>query len=280
MAKMRDLKLRLGMIVADVEMHKASNERTSIAFKQVHQHQDGSLSQVGRLDYCKDDACPGHKGLKREEIGKGYEFKKGQFVEIDKAKLDALKAAEDGEITLTEVVPFSEIEKQPYMLTGSIYYLTPLSRAKFPPTEYRLLREIGSKVALGRICMDDRVQAVAVTADPSGCLMMYKLRFPDEVRPKPRVELPEADPGYLAIMQQIIAGMTKPEMDLSYRDDYELAKRQLVENTVAGVETTIPAPARPTVQNPDIKAVLEAMLAAQGGEKPKARAKGKKGKAA
>ncbi len=274
MGAMRNLKLQIGLLAADVALAKATNERNSITFNRIHKHKvdaNGNLvpclSATGQKIYCK--AC-NVEVTNQDDLGKGYEHAKGQFIEVTDAELDAIKTETNGALIVTEIVTKDEFQQRPYMMSGSVYYLTPPAKDKYPPQTYAMIYEAMKQdqgVAIAKTAMYGRTQAMAIVAGDSGCLLMYMLRYPDEVRPQPLLQLPPIDQKQLPLVRQILDLMKTPSMDLSYRDDYEDGKKTVIENKLKGIVPVVATPAPPVVQNnaieDQLKATIEMMKAAK-----------------
>jgi Ku protein len=262
MAKMRELKLKIGLMSVDCSLERATEDRQQIDLNQIHKHADGSMWPVGKKDYCKDPTCPEHKEIPRTAIGKGYPIAKGQWVEVDPDVIKNLKVPSNGAIIVNEVVERSEFLSRPHLIGGT-YYLTPVSNTRYPATEFALVHAaLGQdSVAVGRTVLSDKTEAVAIVAGSNGCLVMYKLRYADEIRPEPTVTHPPVDKGQLQMVSQMIGFIKKPQMDLSAVNDFEEAKKLYCESLAAGVTPSVPvAPAITAVQPENLTERLKASL--------------------
>lgn len=287
MGAVQNARLQIGMLATDVSLLKATNERNSIAFNRAHKHAPGAkdkngnplpaVSFTGEKVYCKD--CGKELPSGDPELTKGYSFSKGQLIEIPAAHLTALKVPSSGAILVSEVIGADRINERPFMLSGSYYHLVPPQKAKHVDPAYGLILEglKGGSYAIGQTAIYGRTQTVAITAG-TNCLLMYMLRYPSEVRQEPTVNIPNVDPAMLAMCKQILGILKKPDINLNYVDDYETAKKNLVDMLMQGVMTLPQAPQAPTVVNTSLEDQLKATLAALQAEEPK-KAKGKKKKA-
>jgi non-homologous end joining protein Ku len=301
MGNVQNARLQIGLLATDVSLQKATNERNAISFNRAHKHTPGAkdsagnplpaVSFTGEKVYCKDCGVEIPSG--DPSLTKGYSYQKGQLIEVPEAHLTALKVPSSGAILVSEVVSPDEINCRPFMLSGSYYHLVPPSKAKHIDPAYGLILESlkDGSYAVGQTAIYGRTQTVAITAGQN-CLLMYMLRYPTEVRQEPQVTIPPVDQANLAMCKQILGILRKPSINLNYADDYETAKKNLVDMLMQGITTLPQAPTAPVVANKSIEEQLKATLAALQGQAPaaetkepeakapKGKAKGKKGKAA
>ena len=181
--------IRLALVSIPVEIFPATKSGKSIAFHQVHE------PSGQRVRYEK--VVPGIGPVDRDEIVKGYEVEKGEYVlldqeEIDKVKLDSRKTLE-----LKQFVKLSDIDPIYY---DKPYYVTPaddLAEEAFVVVRDALKKT--GKVGIGQLAM--RGQEYVVSLKPCGRGMVLEtLRYADEVN-KPS-----------AFFRDI--GDTKPDSDL------------------------------------------------------------------
>ena len=97
----------------------------------------------------------------------------------------------------------------------------------------------GSKKAgIGRLILRDKEDVVLVTEHEGG-LMMYKLRYPYEVRDIkniPNLKDEDIDEAQLKLAEQLVESLTKKFEDVNFEDRYRDALLELVEQKVSGKE--------------------------------------------
>lgn len=280
MGAMQNLRVQFGIISFDVAMQKATNERNAIAFNRLHKHKDSGkkdkdgnpiyepcLGPTGQKIYCK--ACNA-QDLASDAMTKGYEFRKGEFIEVTEQELDSLKVDTNGAIAVKEIVPTSELTKRMAIMTGNVYYLTPPAKAKFLDPTYGLMFTAlqGDRVAIGHTAMYGRTQACAIVAGPN-CFLMYTLRYPEEIRPAPNVQLPAVDQNQLKMAKQILDLLGQTDIDFTYHDDYEAAKKNLIDMKMAGMPIQQPVAQQPVVVNNSVEDMLKKTLEALQANPPK-----------
>src|SRR2546421_9110770 len=96
--------LRLSLVSCPIAMFPATSEREKIRFHQIHK-------QTGhRIRYQKvDDET--RKPVEPDDIVKGYEVSKGEYVEVTDEELEAVALESTKTIEIDEFVPKSEIDQ-------------------------------------------------------------------------------------------------------------------------------------------------------------------------
>jgi DNA end-binding protein Ku len=164
--------LRLSLVTCPIALFPATSESEKISFNQINK-------KTGhRIRYLKVDAETGEE-VPNEEIIKGYQIDKGQYLEVTKDELDNIALESTRTIEIDEFVPRSEIDDL-YLVRP--YYIMP--DGKVGHDAFAVIREtIRSldKVALARVVLTNREHVIALEARDKG-LMGILLRYPYEVR--------------------------------------------------------------------------------------------------
>src|SRR5690606_23252585 len=138
----------------------------------------------------------------REEIVKGYEFAKGQYVLFEPEELKALEAVATQTIDITEFVLGEQVDR---LYLNKAYYLGP---DKGGARAYRLLpaalRETG-RVAIGKYAARGKQYLVMVRPLEEG-LVMEQLHYAGELRSFAEVPIDEAPikPEELELAKQLV----------------------------------------------------------------------------
>ena len=129
--------LRLSLVTCPVALYPATSESEKISFNQLNR------ATGHRIKYLKVDADTGDE-VPNEDIVKGYELDKGQYIEVSKAELEeiALESTRTIEIDKTDIDPR-------YLIRP--YYLRP--DGKVSHDAFAVIREM-DKVAIGRVVAD------------------------------------------------------------------------------------------------------------------------------
>ena len=160
--------LRLSLVTCPVALYPATSESEKISFNQLNR------ATGHRIKYLKVDADTGDE-VPNEDIVKGYELDKGQYIEVSKAELEeiALESTRTIEIDKTDIDPS-------YLIRP--YYLRP--DGKVSHDAFAVIRETireMDKVAIGRVVLTNREHIIALEPLDKG-LVGTVLRYPYEVR--------------------------------------------------------------------------------------------------
>jgi DNA end-binding protein Ku len=211
--------------------------------------------------------------VEKEEVIKGYEYERGQFVTFTPEELKALDLESSKVIDLEMFAPRSEVDP---VYFNSPYYLYPDGQMAVEAIGVigAAMAETGV-VGIGRLTLSRRERMVMVEPRGTG-MVLITLRAAQEVR---AAEFPRADGAIyaemLAIARAIIAQRTGKFEPSMFRDRYQEALRELIEAKMKGVAIqprAVPTPA-PVI---DLMAALKRSLAREA-RAPK-RASAKKGR--
>src|SRR5919201_3004837 len=173
--------ISFGLVSIPVKLYSATQPSAGLSFNLL---QGKCGSRVRQQYFCAKD---GEK-VERDEMVKGYEVAKDQYVTFTKAELEALEEASSQKIEISEFVPLAEVDP---IYFDKPYYLGPDRGAA---KAYRLLSEAmrrSGKAALARYAA--RGKGYLVLLRPlDGRLVMQQLLYSDEVRPF-EVEIEEAE---------------------------------------------------------------------------------------
>ena len=266
--------IRFSLVTIPVNLYSAVESSGTISFNQLHNKDNG---RVGYEKKCKK--CG--KTLSNDEIVKGYEFQPDNYIiieneDLQKVKLESTKTIEiEGFVNISEVSP---------MLYDSPYFIGPdgevgkKAYALFTET----LKETG-KMGIGKVVMRDREDVVMI-APQENAMMMYKLRYPNELRSIssiPQVNGLKADKDQLKLAKTLVDSMTTTLDKIELKDKYQDALREMIEAKAEGKE--IVSPEKEIEPVTDIMAALKLSLEqAKKDKMPMEKAKGavKKEKAA
>jgi DNA end-binding protein Ku len=210
--------------------------------------------------------------IEREEVAKGYEYERGQFVTFTPAELKALDVESSKIIDLETFVPRAEVDP--------VYFSTPYYVYPDGPIAVETFRVIGAamaeagEVGLGRVTLSRRERPVMVEPRGAG-MVLITLRASEEVRAATFEKSDaEIDPDMVAIAGTIIDRRSGHFDPTAFRDRYQEAPRELIEAKIKGL------PVRPKrIASPrsvlDLMAALKRSLAQEtGAAKPKPKAAG------
>jgi len=162
--------LRLALVSIPVEIYSATKSGASVAFRQIHEPSGKPVK------YLK--SVPGIGPVDADDIMKGYEYEKGNFVLLEEEELEAVRLESKKTLELTLFVPASDIDITYY---EKPYYVVPAD--DLANEAFIVLREALKRtkmVGLGQLAMRGREYVVSVKPCGKG-MVMETLRYADEL---------------------------------------------------------------------------------------------------
>jgi DNA end-binding protein Ku len=163
--------IRLALVSIPVEIYPATKSGATISFRQIHEPSGKPINY--------EKVVQGIGPVDRDEIVKGYEVSKGNFVLLDEDEIEAAKVESKRTLELVQFVDANEID---IFYFEKPYYVVP--QDDLAEEAYVVLREAlkaKKKVALGQLSVRGREQLVSLKPCGKG-LVMETLRYEDEVR--------------------------------------------------------------------------------------------------
>lgn len=254
--------IRLALVSIPVEIYSATKSGASIAFHQIHE------PSGKRIKYEK--VVPGLGPVDPDEIVKGFEFEKGNYVLLEEDEINAVKLESKKTLELTRFVEYPDIDPIYY---EKPYYVVPAD--DLANEAYTVLREAlkrTKKVGLGQLALRGREYIVSLKPCGRG-MVLETLRYADEVNKATGFfrEIPdeEADEDLLDLAETLIekkAGKFKPD---EFHDRYVDALKELIERKKKGKTLeTEEEDAKPSRGSNvvDLMAALKKSLEKPGGE--------------
>src|SRR5580698_11321497 len=231
------LTVSFGLVAIPVKLFTATQSANTISFNLLHKTCGSRLRQQY---ICQKEGVV----VERDEMVKGYEFAKDQYVRFNAEEIKALEEVGSHSVDISEFVPIASIDPVYFDKT---YYLAPDKGAAKP---YGLLVEAlrqSGRCGVGHWAA--RGKAYIVILRPIGdVLAMQQLHFAAEVRSASEVDIPtpEVKPQELKLAQQLIEQQTAPKFDpAAYKDELrgriEAAIQKKVEGQEISVSETAPA---------------------------------------
>jgi DNA end-binding protein Ku len=258
--------LGFGLVNIPVRLFAATASK-ELKFRYLH------ASCYTPLEYRK--VCPTcKKEVPWEEISRGYEYAKNNFVILSEEETKAAAGKRDGLIEINDFIKIEEIDPL-YFQKG--YYLAPDGPSARPyALLHRAMLETG-KIAVATLTLRTK-ESLAVVRTYGEVLSLSTMYFPDEVRSWQ--ELPDIPRGVgveirekeLQMAKELIESMVTPFEAGKYRDRHREALLELIEARVEGKDVAVaPSPEREKVV--DLLAALEASVEKAQAQKNKAREK-------
>jgi DNA end-binding protein Ku len=222
--------ISFGLVSVPVHVYSSSESRANVSFNMLHK---ACGTRVKQQYTCPKDQVV----VPREDMVKGYEFAKDQYVTFTPEELKALEEKATGTIDIAEFVPLAEVDRE---YVDKIYYLGP---DKGGDRAYRLLakalNETG-RAALGQFAA--RGQQHLVLLRPRGnVLVMEQLHYADEMKSTDEVPVPEGDvkETELKLAKQLIdQGAIDTFEPTKYTDTVRERVLEAIQSKVEGQEIT------------------------------------------
>jgi DNA end-binding protein Ku len=264
------------MVSIPVKLYSATEASKSIHFNLLHK---GCGSRLKQQYLCiKEEVI-----VPREEMVKGYEFAKDQYVMFTPEELKAMEEIGTHSAEITEFVPLKSVDP---VYFDKAYYLGPdKGGAKPYALLARALRQSG-RCAIGRWAARGKQYIVMIrpVEDLVEGLVMQQLLYAGEVRSLRDVDIPKMDvkPAELKLAQQLIEQQSSEKFDpAAYKDEVRERIEAAVQKKVEGQEITLTEQPETGGQVIDLMEALRASLEKKPAkkaqpEKPAARKAAKK----
>jgi DNA end-binding protein Ku len=209
--------------------------------------------------------CPRDNELvSRDEMVKGYEISKDQYVTFTTEELKALEERATETIDIAQFVPVAAIDP--------VYFDKPyyLSAEKGGEKAYMLLTEAmreSGRAALARYAARGKQYLVMVrpTTEKPGGLVLQQLLYADEVRPLAEVPLPDGEvrEPELRLARQLIDQISAETFEPTlYHDEVRERVQADIQRKMQGQDIATSAPEPQPARIIDLMEALKASLAA------------------
>jgi DNA end-binding protein Ku len=252
--------LRFSLVTIPIRVYNAVDTAESISFNQIHRDDNGRIGYDKRCKKC-------NQLVENDEIVKGFQYEPDMYVIFEKDDLDKLKLKSTKVIDIEGFVDASEIDPTLY---DAPYYAGPDGdvAAKTYGLLSAALKESG-KMGVGKLVLRDREDVVLVAPKGDG-IVLYKMRYPKEVRKLtdvPLVEKRAANKEEVKLAKSLIDSMTTTFNSMKLENKYNEAVREMVQAKVAGKEIVAIEEVEPEVVD-IMTALKQSIEQAKGKKKP------------
>lgn len=219
--------IRLALVSIPVEIYSATKSGAAIAFNQIHE------PSGQRIKYEK--VVPGIGPVDVDDIVKGFEYAKGEYVLLDDKEIEGVKLESKKTLELTQFVDSHDIDP---IYFEKPYYVVPAD--DLAEEAFIVLREAlrrSRKIGLGQLAMRGREYVVSIKACGRG-MVMETLRYADEVTKAASYfrEIGEGEPDseLLDLATTLIDKKTGKFDASEFHDRYADALKELIERKKKG----------------------------------------------
>lgn len=214
--------IKLALVSIPVEIYSATRSGATVSFKQIHEpsgkpvHYEKVVTGIGPVD--------------KDEIMKGYEVAKGEYVLLEQDEIDAVKLESKKTLELTQFVDADAVDVLYYEKPFFVVPADDLANEAFIVLREALKRT--RKVGLGQLALRGREYVVSLKPSGRG-MVLETLRYADEMEKAQGYfrEIPDDEPEgeLLELAEALIDRKSGPFHPQEYHDRYVDALRDLIE---------------------------------------------------
>lgn len=214
--------IRLSLVSIPVELYSASKTGSRISFRQIHQPSGKPVRY--------EKVVPGIGPIDTDDIMKGFEYEKDNYVLLTDEEIDAVKLETRKTLELTQFVGACEIDP---LYFDKSYFVVP--QDELAEDAFRVLRDAlreTERVGLGQLAMRGHEYLAAIKPCGTG-LLLETLHYEDEIRKSDPffsgISSQKAEKDLLDVATQLIERKTATFDASTYRDHYREALREVIE---------------------------------------------------
>jgi Ku protein len=220
--------LKLSLVSCPVVLYPATTSVDKTRFHMINRETGNRLKQQ-MVDSETGDV------VESDQKGRGYELKKGEYVEVEKDELEAVQIESNHSIDIDSFVPKEEIDER---YINHPYYIAPDGKAGIDA--FAVIRDAmkdKDRVALARIVLTNREHIIAI--EPWGKGMLgTTLRYPYEIRDEDDyfddIKNPKISKDMIELASHILDSKAAHFDPSKFKDEYETALKSLVRRKAAG----------------------------------------------
>lgn len=248
--------IRLSLVSLPVNIYPALSRSRQVPLHEIYRKTGQRVRHQNTVDGEEID---------REDIVKGYEVEKGEYVILEPEEIKALKIPSKKTLEITQFVDEASIDPIYY---ETPYFVTP--EGKSSEEAFTVIREAlrqSHKVGLGQLAIAGRERLCAIKPCGSG-IMLETMRYEDEIRESDPyfddIDNGAVDKEQLSLAKELIKRKTASFKPDRFHDHYREALQELIDSKLEGREP------RDVVEEPPAGKVINLMDALRKSLKDKA----------
>jgi DNA end-binding protein Ku len=225
--------LKISLVNIPIKVFPATDAAATLSFNQLHAECQTRIQQKRWCPRCERE-------VPNTDLVKGYEFEKGHWVVIEEEDLEKVRVESTRVINLEKFTDDTAID--PIYLERP-YYLAP--DGPVAKEAFAVIREgMKGKAGIGKVALYGREYLIKVQPRERG-MIMYTLRHANEIRSMDAIDeladMPEAvKPQEIRLAEQVMETFAG-ELDFeTYRDDYQVGLREIIDAKIEGREIAAP----------------------------------------
>jgi DNA end-binding protein Ku len=239
--------IQISLVSFSVNLFPATESKAEIKFHQL------SRSTGERIRHQKVTGEGEEGPVEKNDIVKGYEYRKGEYVMIEPDEIKNLRVPSKHTIEVIQFVDANEINPEYY---EKPYFVVPEDDTQAEAfTVVRKALQTTHKIALGKIAFSGREHIIAVSApsdDKLPGMFAYTMRYAEELR-KPAsyfadIKKTTVEADQLSLAKELIKRKTAKFDPEKFADQYEAALRELVEAKIQHLPVPQEEPVRKTAK--------------------------------
>lgn len=246
--------LRLSLVSIPVEMFTATKSGAKPSFRQIHEPTGKPIHYEKVVD--------GVGPVEKDEIRKGFEYEKGDYVLLTDDEIDAVKLETRKTLELVQFVDEDEI---PPMYFDTPYFLTPAD--ELAEDAFRVVRDAlrkAKKVGLGQLALRGKEYLVSIKPCGKG-ILLETLHYEDELKKSDSffsdIPAKSADDDLLDVATALIEKKTEKFDPRAFKDHYQAALRELIQRKLKSKGRRITAEVEEPSRGPRGDNVVDLMAA-------------------
>jgi Ku protein len=262
--------LKLSLVSCPVVLYPATTAAEKTRFHMINRETGNRLKQQ-MIDSETGDV------VEDGEKARGYELRKGKYVEIEKEELEAVQIESNHTIDIESFVPRDEIDKR-YL--NHPYYVAPDGKAALDA--FAVIRDAmkdEERVALAKIVLTNREHIIAIEPLGKG-LLGTTLRFPYELRDEDQffddIKSPKITKDMVELAGHILHTKAAHFDPSKFKDEYETALKALVKRKASGKTIEPPEPEERPSNVVSLMDALKQSLKGRGGGRTSAKPHGRR----
>lgn len=251
---------QISLVSFGIELFPATEAKSEIHFHQLNRN---TGERVRHQNVSSQD-----EPVETDEIVKGYEYSKGEYVMIEPEDIENLRIPSRQTLEVAQFVQRDELEPKFFEKPYFVVPANPTQAEAFAVV--RKAMQSTGKIALGKIAFGGREHLIAVSApenDDDQGMMAYTMRYSEELRNPAEffssIKRTTIDQDQLALAKELILRKAAPFDPDKFTDDYETALRAMIDAKVK--HAPLPKNA-PTTKSTKVVSLMDALRKSVGSE--------------
>jgi DNA end-binding protein Ku len=240
--------LKISLVNIPIKVFPATDASATLSFNQLHAECQTRIQQKRWCPHCEREVA-------NTDLVKGFEFEKGRYVVVNEEDIEKVRVDSTRVINLEKFTDDTEIDpiylERPYYLAPD----GPVARDAFA-----VIREgMKGKAGIGKVALYGREYLIKVQPREKG-LIMYTLRHANEIRSMEAIDELADMPAQVKseevkLAQQVMATFEGDVDFTSYKDEYQVGLREIIDAKIEGREVVAPEVETP----PKVVNLMEAL---------------------